>query len=101
MSEDHYDEYKALHTPMGVDRSKQSSAPPTGSTADAPRYSADELVKRAMRNAKARQAGDSPRWVAVMDTFGTGSTVARNLCVEHGLDPDEPVPGVHCIACEP
>ncbi|HDZ15695.1 hypothetical protein LCGC14_0950270 [marine sediment metagenome] len=64
-------------------------------------YTFEGLVKRAMRNARSRLAGDSPRWVAVRDTFATGSTVAIELCEFYGLDPHETVSGVHCISCEP
>jgi len=63
-------------------------------------YTHENLVKRAMRNAKSGTAGGSPRWVAVMDTFATGSTMAYELCKHYGLDPDELVPSV-CLACEP
>jgi len=81
--------------------STKTATDPQIKNASAPTYSAEELVCRAMRNARPRRYGNSPRWVAVMDTFGTGSTVARNLCLEHRLDPDEEVKGVRCIACEP
>lgn len=64
-------------------------------------YTHESLVERAIRNAKPRIAGDAERWVAVMDTFGTGSTVAIVLCRLYGLDPHEKVPGVRCIACDP
>ena len=59
------------------------------------------LVERAIRNAKPRLNGESPRWVAVMDTFATGSTLAKELCKTYDLDPDEMVPGVRCIGCDP
>lgn len=64
-------------------------------------YTFESLVKRAIRNAKPSKAGDSERWVAVMDTFATGSTFAHDLCRFFELDPDKKVHGVHCIACNP
>lgn len=60
----------------------------------------ENLVKRAVMNARPRIAGESPRWVAVMDTFALGSTYAHELCRIHGLDPDETVSGVTCLTCE-
>ncbi|MGQ2942958.1 MAG: hypothetical protein ACT6Q7_03035 [Blastomonas fulva] len=45
-----------------------------------------DLVLRAVSFCKARRAGQ-PRWVAVSETFGLGSTYARQLCVKHGVDP--------------
>lgn len=59
------------------------------------------LVKRAVMNAAPHKASSAPRWVAVMDTFALGSTYAHELCRNHGLDPDEMVHGVDCIACNP
>lgn len=64
-------------------------------------YSQDDLVARAVRCAKPRTCCDAPRWVAVMDTFGLGSTYAHELCRLHGLDPDEKVTGPRCVACNP
>ena len=64
-------------------------------------YTPESMVARAVRNAKPRHTGDAPRWVAVMDTFGLGSTYAHELCRNHGLDPDEIVSGVHCLSCNP
>lgn len=64
-------------------------------------YTHEQLVERAVRNAKPRTAGTSPRWVAVGDTFGIGSTYAHELCRLHGLDPCEEVSGARCIACDP
>lgn len=62
--------------------------------------SAEALVKRAVMNARPRTCGESPRWVAVMDTFALGSTYATQLCAAHGLDPDEMISGLYCEACE-
>ncbi len=64
-------------------------------------YTFEKLVKRAVRNARPRLAGTSPRWVAVMDTFATGSTVAIEICRAFDLDPNETVSGVRCISCNP
>ena len=60
----------------------------------------EDLVKRAVRNARPHQLGDAPRWVAVMDTFALGSTFAYQLCRLHDLDPDEIVTGTHCDRCD-
>jgi hypothetical protein len=46
-----------------------------------------ELVGRAVRNAKPAKDGDTFRWGCVMDVFGTGSTVSKELCTAFGLDP--------------
>lgn len=59
------------------------------------------LVERAVRNASPHTAGESPRWVAVMDTFATGSTTAMEICRAFDLDPHERVPGPNCISCNP
>jgi hypothetical protein len=48
----------------------------------------DELLRRAVRSARPKYKA-SPRWAAVMDTFGLGSTYARQLCHRFGLDPNE------------
>lgn len=58
-----------------------------------PRFPSDEaLLKRAViacghPSPRAR----NPRWIAVMKTFGLGSTYAQQLCIRFGLDPDEKV----------
>jgi hypothetical protein len=64
-------------------------------------YTDKDMVRRAVMNAKPRECGDSPRWVAIMDTFGLGSTYAHDLCRVHGLDPEEKVSGARCRACNP
>jgi hypothetical protein len=54
----------------------------------------DTLVRRAVRSARCREyrrGTEHPRWVAVMDAFGLGSTYARELCVLCDVDPDETV----------
>lgn len=51
-----------------------------------------ELVRRAVkscRSNKYNKRAKHPRWVAVMDTFGLGSTYAHQLCRRFGLDPAE------------
>lgn len=48
-----------------------------------------ELVQRAVRNARPELNHKQPRWVCVMDAFGTGSTVATELCRRFGLNPHE------------
>ena len=53
---------------------------------------AEELLRRAVRNARARHTRRMhSRWVAVMDVFALGSTYANDLCRRFGLDPDEQV----------
>lgn len=65
-------------------------------------YSHEKLVERAMRNAHPRKSGVSvERWVAVSDTFATGSTMSVELCHAFGLDPHEQVSGARCVACDP
>ena len=49
-----------------------------------------DLINRVMRNLRPRRGERSVmRWVLVQDTFAVGSTVARALCREFNLDPDE------------
>lgn len=53
-----------------------------------------ELLERAVRNARSRNARRGHRhvrWSAVSDAFALGSTYAAQLCVRFGLDPDEMV----------
>lgn len=50
----------------------------------------EELVRRAVRVAGWR-GPLRPRWAAVRDSFGCGSTVASALCSRFGLNPDEEV----------
>lgn len=59
-------------------------------------YSMRELVERAVRCARPTRTTDAPRWVAIMDTFGLGSTSATQLCREFNLNPHEIVPGARC-----
>ncbi len=52
-----------------------------------------DLIERVMRTArrvKGEHAGQY-RWAWVSDTFSVGSTVARALCHEFWLDPDDRV----------
>ena len=53
-----------------------------------------ELVERAVRNAKPRKAGLHPYWVAIKETFGTGSTVSHEICKRHGIDSDSMIWGI-------
>lgn len=48
-----------------------------------------DLIMRVMRNMRGRSRYGEMRWVIVRDTFACGSTVARALCHEFGLDPDQ------------
>lgn len=54
-----------------------------------------QLVERAVRNAtittKQVRGAKRPRWAAVMDAFGLGSTYAAQLCRRFGLDPNEEI----------
>lgn len=51
-----------------------------------------ELLRRAVTNARSHQRrGRHQRWVAVMEIFACGSTVAQELCGRFGLNPDEMV----------
>jgi hypothetical protein len=49
----------------------------------------DELLRRAVANARPLKAGVWPRWAAVMDTFLLGSTYAQELCERFDLNPHE------------
>jgi hypothetical protein len=52
----------------------------------------DELLKRAVTNARSRnRRGYHYRFAAVMDLFLVGSTYATLLCHQFGLDPEEKV----------
>lgn len=53
-----------------------------------PRYTDEEYVRRAMMNVGHGRTR-WPRWGAVMQAFGCGSTNAYELCARFGLDPDE------------
>ena len=59
-------------------------------------YSPIAMVERAVRNARPHRTTAAPRWVAVRDVFGYGSTTSTELCRRFGLDPHETVPGAHC-----
>jgi hypothetical protein len=60
----------------------------------------EQLIRRAIRNAKPNRLGPAPRWVAVMDTFALGSNYAAELCRQYDMDPDEEVPGLTCPHCD-
>jgi hypothetical protein len=60
-------------------------------------YTHAALVERAVRNATPQGHGRSPRWVAVREVFGWGSTTSQHLCLEFGLDPNEMLDG--CSDC--
>jgi len=49
----------------------------------------ENLLRWAVKIARGRRKG--PRWVAVMETFGLGSTYAWQLCKRFDLDPEEVV----------
>lgn len=49
-----------------------------------------ELLRRVVRNLRpTKRQRYIQRWVLVRNAFGCGSTVARALCCEFGLEPDE------------
>jgi len=54
-----------------------------------------ELVNRAIRNVRNTKERSVPRWSLVMNLFAVGSTCASNLCVYHGVDPNEELPGTY------
>lgn len=48
----------------------------------------NQLMANAVRSARANRGGKGAlHFGAVMDTFGVGSTVAKQLCVRFGYDP--------------
>lgn len=58
-------------------------------TLDNHEFDERDLIRRAMLNLRGRSRTKTARWVLVTKTFGVGSTVARALCREFGMDPDE------------
>ena len=51
----------------------------------------EDLVLRALRNARPKDRGSCVRWAAVSDTFGLGCTYSIHLCRKFDLDPEEQV----------
>ncbi|TYC93012.1 hypothetical protein [Novosphingobium sp. BW1] len=52
----------------------------------------EAILRHAVNIATPRRSrGYQPRWVAVMDTFAVGATVAQELCTRFGFNPDEMV----------
>lgn len=49
----------------------------------------EELLRRAVSNSRPRRQVSAARWIAVMDTFMTGSGSAILLCERFNLNPDE------------
>lgn len=51
----------------------------------------NELLRRVVTNCRADvpKSRKHYRWVAVMETFGLGSSYSMELCQRFGLDPDE------------
>lgn len=70
--------------------------PIAGLFSQSPEYSPIAMVERAVRNARPHRSSEAPRWVAVMDVFGYGSTTSTELCRRFGLDPYEKVKGIAC-----
>lgn len=52
-------------------------------------FSAEDLLCRAVRNARPQSRVPVQRWVLIKDVFAVGSTVARAMCVLADRDPDE------------
>lgn len=87
-------ELARVWTKIDVIREKQAAKPKFGPL---PKRTVDtipdsELLGRAVRSARARHGrlgSKTERWVAIMDSFGLGSTFAHQLCRRFGFDPDE------------
>jgi hypothetical protein len=47
----------------------------------------ESLIRRAVMNARPKRG--EPRWAAVADAFGLGSTYAIQLCRRFNIDPDK------------
>lgn len=58
-------------------------------------YSMENMIERAVKNARPKCYGKSPRWVGVMDTFHYGSTTSAQLCAHFGLDPWQEIEGCY------
>lgn len=58
------------------------------------------LIWGAIANAKNTTFCPCPLWAVVKSIFGCGSTMATNLCVEYGFDPDKELPPIECPRCE-
>lgn len=58
-------------------------------------YSFEEMVKRAVLNAKPHCYGTLSRWAAIQDTFHYGSTTSAQICIHFGLDPHEEIEGLY------
>lgn len=54
-------------------------------------YTHAELTARFMAGWKPAKKYGEPLRAKVMRAFGVGSTVAREICDAHGMDPDAPV----------
>lgn len=68
---------------------------PESSKAELDRSELQDLVERAVRNAKPRRAGVLvQRWIAVKEVFAVGRTRAEDLCHRYGLDPEEMIPSI-------
>ena len=52
-------------------------------------YQERSLVRAALRGMRGTSRYGQERWILVMELFGLGSTVARALCREFEMDPDE------------
>jgi hypothetical protein len=63
--------------------------------------SVESLIERAVRAARPRSVGrgSEPRWSAVAEAFGLGSTYSIELCKKFGLDPEERLASPKCVTC--
>lgn len=61
--------------------------------ADVSSISDDDLLARAVRNARANTFGrrKHARWIAVKEMFSLGATYSYQLCARFGFDPEEEV----------
>jgi hypothetical protein len=50
----------------------------------------EKLIERAVRNARHKRG--EPKWAAISNTFGLGSTFSYQLCRRFGIDPEEVKP---------
>lgn len=71
-----------------MDTDMRTPLPLTGTVAD---IDDATLLRRAVLNARAADKLKHPRWHAVMQTFGLGSTYAAQLCKRFDINPDEMV----------
>lgn len=66
-----------------------------------PRLKPDkDLIRGVLRNMVGRTPNSKQyRFGVASDVFGIGSTMAKDLCIIYGLDPDDLIAGVVCERC--